>query len=104
MTGRILAGTAAAISLAMAISTTAVQPAAADGAGAFIAGAIGGTALGAIAGSALAGPRTVYVAPPPPRPVYVAPVEYAEECYFERRPVLDPYGNVVGYRRTRVCE
>ncbi len=102
MTGRILAGTTAALSLALVFSTTAVRPAAADGAGAFIAGAIGGTALGAIAGGALAGPRPVYVVPPPP--VYVAPVEYAEECYFARRPVLDPYGNVVGYRRTRVCE
>jgi hypothetical protein len=24
-------------------------------------------------------------------------------CYFSRQPVIDYYGNVVGYRRVRVC-
>ena len=104
MIARTFAGAAAAVSLGLAVSAASVTPAAADSAGAFIAGAIGGTALGAIAGSALAGPRTVYVAPPPPRPVYVAPVEYVEDCHVERRPVVDPYGYVVGYKRTRICE
>ncbi len=104
MTARIFTGAAVALSLGLAVSTASVTPASAGDAGAFIAGAIGGTALGAIAGSALAGPRTVYVAPPPPRPVYAEPVEYAEECHIERRPVVDPYGYVVGYKRTRICE
>ena len=96
MIAKTLAGTAVAASLALGLSGAAITPAAADP-GAFIAGAIGGTALGVVAGSALAGPR--YYAP--------APVEYvgpAPSCWFERRPVLDPYGYVVGYRRTRVCE
>jgi hypothetical protein len=24
-------------------------------------------------------------------------------CYFTRQPVVDGYGNIVGYRRIRVC-
>lgn len=88
---------AGALSLGLALTA---PPAAADP-GAFVAGMIGGTALGAVIGSAAAGPR--YYAPPP---VYVAPVEYAPgpECWIERRPVLDPYGYVIGSRPTRVCE
>lgn len=96
MISKTLIGAASALSLGLAFSTTTVQPASAGDAGAFIAGAIGGTALGAIAGGALAGPRYA------PAPVYVAPVEAA--CFMERRPVLDPAGYVVGYRRVRVCE
>lgn len=91
---------AGALSLGLALSAGTATPASAD-AGAFVAGMIGGTALGAVIGSAAAGPR--YYAPPP---VYVAPVEYAPapECWIERRPVLDPYGYVIGSRPTRVCE
>jgi hypothetical protein len=29
---------------------------------------------------------------------------YAAECYITRRPVHDAWGNVVGYRRVRVCD
>ena len=29
---------------------------------------------------------------------------YAGDCYLERRAVLDDYGNVIGYRRIRVCD
>jgi hypothetical protein len=29
---------------------------------------------------------------------------YASDCYIARRPVLDPWGNVVGYRRVRFCD
>ena len=29
---------------------------------------------------------------------------YAADCYIARRPVLDAWGNVVGYRRVRVCD
>ncbi len=28
---------------------------------------------------------------------------YAPACYFTSQPVVDVYGNVVGYRRVRVC-
>ena len=56
------------------------------------AGLIGGLALGALAAGAAQpayGPPVVYDAPPP--------------CWMERRPLFDPYGNIVGYRRYRVC-
>lgn len=98
MIGKSLIGSLGALSLGLALAAGPVTPASADP-GAFFAGVIGGTALGAVAAGALA-PR--YYGP---RPVYVAPVEYAPaDCWLERRPVLDPYGNVVGSRRTRVCE
>ena len=29
---------------------------------------------------------------------------YADECYITRQPIVDRWGNVVGYRRVRVCE
>ncbi len=28
---------------------------------------------------------------------------YAPACYFTRQPVVDVYGNVIGYNRVRVC-
>jgi hypothetical protein len=56
------------------------------------AGVLGGLALGAVAASA-AQPR--YYAP--------APV-YGGDCWFERRPVYDSWGNYIGRRRIRVCE
>jgi hypothetical protein len=79
----------------------ALAPASAEAgdAGAAVAAGIGGFALGAIAGGALAQP-----APPPayyPAPAY-APVY--EHCWRERRPVFDEYGDVIGFRRQRVCE
>jgi hypothetical protein len=74
-------------------------PASAD-AGAAVAAGIGGFALGAIAGGALAQP-----APQPP--VYYGGPAYAPvygRCWRERRPVFDEYGDVIGFRRQRVCE
>ena len=29
---------------------------------------------------------------------------YASDCYLARRPVVDAWGNVVGYRRVQVCD
>ena len=29
---------------------------------------------------------------------------YASDCYIERRAVVDAWGNVVGYRRVRICD
>jgi hypothetical protein len=90
----------ALIALTVAAAAFAPTTASAD-AGAAVAAGIGGFALGAIAGGALAQP-----APPPP--VYYAPAPaYApvyERCWRERRPVFDEYGDVVGFRRQRVCE
>ncbi|HUO53339.1 MAG TPA: hypothetical protein VMU18_01260 [Rhodoblastus sp.] len=54
------------------------------------AGLIGGMALGAAAANA-AQPHYYYGAP-------------AAECWFERRPVYDSWGNYIGRRRIRVCE
>ncbi len=93
MIAKTLTGALAALSLGAAVTATSVTPASAD-AGSFFAGAITGGVLGSIAGAA-AGPR----------PYYAAPVEYGPPpaCWIERRPVLDPYGYVVGHERTRVC-
>lgn len=88
--------------LALAIGAAplaAATPAAAGDPGAAIAAGIGGFALGAIAGSAVAAP------PPPayyPDPVYAAPPP--RHCWRERRPIFDEYGDVIGYRPTRVCD
>lgn len=89
----------AAILAAFAIvaSPLAALPARADSAGPAIAAGIGGFALGAIAGGALAQsapPTVVYTAPPPP------PIR----CWYERRPVFDEYGEVIGSRPRRICE
>ncbi len=99
---------AATFGLAFAAATLSpLAPAQADSAGPAIAAGIGGFALGAIAGGALAQPApppppVVYTAPP--RPVYVEPAPIYERCWFERRPVYDEYGDVIGSRRQRVCE
>jgi hypothetical protein len=68
-------------------------------------GIFGGLVAGAIVGSAIA--RSAYpgyaVAPGYyPYPAYAAPGPVA--CpggYWARRPLMDPYGNVVGYSRPR---
>lgn len=79
------------------------SPALAGDPGAAIAAGIGGFALGAIAGSA-ARPAVPYYGAPAyyPAPVYEAPPPY--RCWRERRPVFDEYGDVIGYRPTRVCD
>jgi hypothetical protein len=81
---------------ALAAASFGAVPARADSAGPAIAAGIGGFALGAIAGGALAqpAPPVVYTAPPPP------PIR----CWYERRPVFDEYGEVIGSRPRRVCE
>jgi hypothetical protein len=50
------------------------------------AGLLGALAVGAIAGAAN-------------QPVY-----YGGPCYPANRPVIDAWGNVVGYRPARVCD
>jgi hypothetical protein len=56
--------------------------------GVAVAAALGGFALGAVAGAAA-------------QPGYGVPYG---ECYFVDRPVTDGWGNVVEYRRARVCQ
>lgn len=60
------------------------------------AGVIAGAAVGALAAGAVA-PYPYYYGPP----VAYAP---APACWFQRQPVFDYYGRVVGYRRVRVCQ
>ena len=53
---------------------------------------------GVVAGSALAAAQPVY---PAGYGVYAEP---APTCYFARQPVVDGWGNLISYRRVRVCE
>ena len=86
-----LTATLAAVTLAATFASTST-PAAARGEGAIAAGIIGGLALGAMAaGAANAQPR------------YYAPRRVYTNCWFERRATLNRWGDVVGYRRIRVC-
>ena len=85
-----LTASIAALTLMAAVSTGAT-PASARNGGAIAAGIIGGLALGAMA----AGAANSYYAP---RPVY------AGSCWIERRAITNRWGDVVGYRRIRVCE
>lgn len=84
------------------LGTVASTPAEARHGGAIAAGVIGGLALGAIAGSAAAnanGYNGGYA------PAYAAPQPYyGGGCYYQRQPVYDEYGELVGRRRVRVCE
>lgn len=107
MNVKVIALTAAALSVA-ALPTSA--DARCDGCG-VAAGVVGGLAAGAIIGSAIAGPRAyevpppAYYAPPPPRRVYVEPeAEYYEgpACHIERQRFWDGYG--WRHRRVEVCE
>jgi hypothetical protein len=56
-----------------------------------MAGALGGLALGAIAGAA--NPYNGYGYGP----------GYPGGCYVVRSPILDPWGRLVGYQPTQVC-
>lgn len=73
------------------------------------AAAIGGLAAGALIGGAIAGAgRPAYDPGYYPAPAYGAPVyeeEYAPPvCHFERQAIVNAWGEVVRYRRVRVCE
>lgn len=94
-----LVGGIAGLALVASVATT---PAEARHGGEIAAGVIGGLALGAIAGSAAAnanGYNGGYA------PAYAAPQPYyGGGCYFQRRPIYDEDGELVRYRRVRVCE
>ena len=103
---------AAAGAFAMA-TIAAPHEAHAQRGGAIAAGVIGGLAAGAIIGGAIAG-RPAYAAPAPvyggyaPVSGYAAYDGYAAPrpigCpggYWARRPMVDRFGNVVGYSRPR---
>ena len=66
-------------------------------------GILGGVVVGSAIAGAYAYPRSYYPAAGyDPYPAYYAPAPYA--CpggYWARRPVVDRWGNVVGYSRPR---
>jgi hypothetical protein len=71
-------------------------------------GVAGGLIAGAVVGSAIANSQPRYYAPDPGYVVYQGyGAPYPVACpggYWARRPVRDPYGNVVGWSRPRfVC-
>jgi hypothetical protein len=75
----------------LALAVAAPTAADADCRGCVAAGVLGGLAAGAIIGGAIANSA--------PAPVYVAPVPVA--CpgggYWARRPLVDRFGNFIGY-------
>lgn len=80
-------------------------PAEARHGGEIAAGVIGGLALGAIAGSAAANANGYNGYNGGYAPAYAAPQPYyGGGCYYQRRPVYDEDGELVGHRRVRVCE
>lgn len=90
---------AVALTLVPLAGTMSATPAAAeDGRNAAL---IGGLLAGGLLGGALA---HGYRAPPRyrPEPVYQSE-EDVSECYIERRPVYNRWGDVVRYRRVRIC-
>ena len=109
--------TLTALAAAAAVALTAVVPTTADagcrgcGVG---AGIIGGLAAGAIIGGAIANSGPAYGAPAPGYYGGYAPVAgyepyeyrgaYPVGCpggYWARRPLVDRWGNMVGYSRPR---
>ena len=60
---------------------------------------------GVVAGGALAAAQPAY---PSGYPAYPAGYGVYDEpppiCYFAREPVVDGWGNLISYRRVRVCE
>lgn len=72
--------------------------------GAVAAGILGGLAAGAIIGGAIASSPPAYAVAPGYHayPAYAAPGPAG--CYggyWARRPLFDPYGNMIGYSRPR---
>ena len=56
----------------------------------------GGLAIGALAGGAFSGGYG--------GGYYNSGYGYGGDCYFDRRPVYNHWGDIVGYRRIRVCD
>jgi hypothetical protein len=90
-----IAITAAAAGLLALAAIAAPSAADADCRGCVAAGVVGGPAAGAISDGAIANS-----APPPgyaPYPAYVAPARVACAGYWVRRPLVDRFGNFIGY-------
>ena len=99
-----LKATFAAVSVGSLFLANALPVQAEDGRN---AAAIGGLAAGALLGGAIAGGQPAYGPRYRAAPVYGAPVyeeEYAPVCHFERQAIVNSWGEVVRYRRVRVCD
>jgi predicted lipid-binding transport protein (Tim44 family) len=82
-----LAATLSAVVLAGSLAATATPASARYGRNAaFFGGLVGGLAVGALAAGAYNGGY------------------YGGDCYFDRRPVYNHWGDMIGYRRIRVCD
>lgn len=102
--------TVAALGLAM---TSAATPANAGSGAVFAAGVFGGLAVGAMAAGAAPYYAPHYYAPGyygyyAPRRYYAptgyyAPARAYAQCWIERQPVMNRWGQVVSYRNRRVC-
>ena len=94
---RLTAGMAVVTLGAVAVATPA---AARDGRnGAFFGGLVAGGLLGGVLA-----PRYGYNRGYSPGPYYDGGYyEEAPDCYIERRPIYNAYGDVVRFRRVRVC-
>jgi hypothetical protein len=75
----------------LALAVAAPTAANADCRGCVAAGVLGGLAAGAIVGGAIANSA------PAPYPVYAAPVPVACPGYWAQRPLVDRFGNFIGY-------
>jgi hypothetical protein len=99
----------AAATIAVALAASATDASAQRRGGALAAGLAAGFIGGAIVGSAIANSRPAYVVAPAPGYVvytgYGAPLP-GPSCYWTRRPVYDPYGNIIGWsgRPVAVCQ
>ena len=85
---KIITSTAAALTLGATILASSTPAEARYGRNAAF---IGGLAIGALALGALAAPS------------YAAPV-YGGSCWVERQAITNRWGDVIGYRRVRVCD
>ena len=93
VTRKIFTATIAALSLGAIVAATTTPAAAEHG---FNGALFGGLAAGALLGGAIAansGPS-----------YYAAPAYVEGSCYMSRQPVVNRWGDVVGYRRVRVCD
>ena len=90
---RIFSAALVALSLGAAVVASATPAAAGHG---WNAAVVGGLAAGVLVGGAIAANAG---------PAYAVAPDYDEgACYLTRRPVVNAWGEVVGYRRVRVCD
>ena len=87
-TRKFLTASLTALTLVASVAATATPAQAKYGRNAAFFGglAVGALALGALGASSYGSPA------------------YASSCYFDRQPVTNRWGDVIGYRRVRICD